>query len=57
VAFESGQCLGGYCEGNELLQQHSDSGYFRFMSVDTVAGTTMWRLRVANVWVVTARGM
>jgi len=27
------------------------------MSVDTVAGTTVWRLRVANVWVVTASGM
>ena len=26
------------------------------MSFDTVAGTTVWRLRVANVWVVTARG-
>ena len=34
-----------------------DSGYFRFMSVDTVAGTTVWRLRVATVWVVTASGM
>ena len=57
VSFKSGQCLGGYCERNELLQYHSDSGYFRFMSVDTVAGTTVWRLRVANVWVVTASGM
>jgi len=27
------------------------------MSVDTVAGTTVWRLRVANVWLVTASGM
>ena len=27
------------------------------MSVDTVAGTTVWRLRVAHVWVVTASGM
>jgi len=27
------------------------------MSVNTVAGTTVWRLRVANVWVVTAGGM
>jgi len=27
------------------------------MAVDTVAGTTVWRLRVANVWVVTASGM
>jgi len=27
------------------------------MSVDTVAGTTVWRMRVANVWVVTASGM
>jgi len=27
------------------------------MSVDTDAGTTVWRLRVANVWVVTAIGM
>jgi len=27
------------------------------MSVDTFAGTTGWRLRVANVWVVTASGM
>jgi len=27
------------------------------MSVYTVAGTTVWRLRVANVWVVTASGM
>jgi len=27
------------------------------MSVDTVAGTTVWRLRVANMWVVTASGM
>jgi len=27
------------------------------MPVDTVAGTTVWRLRVANVWVVTASGM
>jgi len=41
VAFESGQCLAGYCEGNELLQKHSDSGYFRFMSVDAFAGTTV----------------
>ena len=34
-----------------------DSGYFRFMSVDTVAGTTVWRLRVATVLLVTASGM
>ena len=27
------------------------------MSVDTVAGTTVWRLRLANDWVVTASGM
>jgi hypothetical protein len=27
------------------------------MSVDTVAGTTVWRLKVANVWLVTASGM
>ena len=27
------------------------------MPVDTVAGTKLWRLRVANVWVVTARRM
>jgi len=27
------------------------------MSLDTVAGTTVWRLRVANVWLVTASGM
>jgi len=27
------------------------------MSVDTVAGTTVWRLRVANVCVVIANGM
>ena len=27
------------------------------MSVDTVPRTTVWRLRVANVWVVTASGM
>jgi len=27
------------------------------MPVDTVAGTKVWRLRVANVWVVTASGM
>ena len=27
------------------------------MSVDTVAGTTVWRFRLANVWVVTASGM
>jgi len=27
------------------------------MSVDTVAGTKVWRFRVANVWVVTASGM
>jgi len=27
------------------------------MPVDTVAGTKVWRFRVANVWVVTARGM
>jgi len=27
------------------------------MSVDTVAGTTVWLLRVANDWVVTASGM
>jgi len=27
------------------------------MSVDTVAGTKVWRLRVAIVWVVTASGM
>jgi len=27
------------------------------MSVDTVAGTNVWRLRVANVSVVTASGM
>jgi len=27
------------------------------MSVETVAGTTVWRLRVANVLVVTASGM
>ena len=57
VSFKSGQCLGGYCERNELLQYHSDSGYFRFMSVDTVAGTTVWRLRVATVWVVIPSGM
>jgi len=57
VAFESGQCLGGYSEGNVFLHLHSDCGYFRFMPVDTVAGRTVWRLRVANVWVVTASGM
>jgi len=27
------------------------------MTVDTVVGTTVWRLRVANVWVVTASGI
>jgi len=27
------------------------------MSVDTVAGTTVWRLRLANVWVNNASGM
>jgi len=27
------------------------------MSVDIVAGTTVWRLRVANIWGVTASGM
>ena len=27
------------------------------MPVDTVAGKTVWRLKVANVWVVTACGM
>jgi len=27
------------------------------MPVDTVAGTTLWRLREANVWVVTVGGM
>jgi len=27
------------------------------MSVDTIAGTTVLRLRLANVWVVTASGM
>ena len=27
------------------------------MTVDTVAGTTVWRFRVANVSVVTASGM
>ena len=47
----------GYCERNELLQLHSDSGYFRLMSVVTVAGTTVWRLKVANVRVVIASGM
>ena len=57
MAFESGQCLCGYCERNELLQQHSDSDYFSFMSVDTVAGTTVWRMRVATVWVVITSGM
>jgi hypothetical protein len=40
-----------------LLQLHCDSGYFRFISVDTVAGTKVWSLRVANVCVVTASGM
>jgi len=54
VAFESGQCLCGYCERNVLLQEHSDIGYFSFMPVDTVAGTTVWRLRVTNVCVVPA---
>ena len=27
------------------------------MYFDTVAGTTVWRFRVSNVWVVTASGM
>ena len=55
MAFESGECLGGYSERNELLQLHSDSGYFRFMSVDTVAGIKVWRLKVANVcWLLRA---
>jgi len=27
------------------------------MSFDKVVGTTVWRLRVANVWLVTAGGM
>jgi len=27
------------------------------MSVDTVVGTKVWRLRVANVWEVNASGM
>jgi len=27
------------------------------MTDDTVAGTTVWRLRVATVWVVTASGI
>jgi len=27
------------------------------MPVDSVAGTTVWRLRVANVWVVYASGI
>jgi len=27
------------------------------MSVETVSSTTVWRLRVANVWVVIASGM
>jgi len=27
------------------------------MSVDIFDGTTVWRLRVSNVWVVTASGM
>ena len=49
--------LGGNCERNELLQKLSYNSYFRFMPVDTVAGTTVWRLRVANIWVVTASGM
>jgi hypothetical protein len=40
-----------------LLHLHSDSGFFRFMPVDTVAGTTVWRLSVANNWLVTASGM
>jgi hypothetical protein len=57
VANENGHCMGGYCERNVLLENHCDSGYFRFMSVDTFAGTTVWRLRVANVWVVTASAM
>jgi hypothetical protein len=37
-----------------LLQQYSESGYFIFMLVTTFASTTVKRLRVANVWVVTA---
>jgi len=57
VANESGHSLVYYCERNVLLQQHSDSGYFRFMSVDTFASTTVWHLRVANICVVTASGM
>jgi len=57
VANESGHSLCYYCERNVLLQQHSDSGYFRFMSVDTVAGTTVWHLREANIWVFNASGM
>jgi len=57
VALDSGQFLGCYCERNVLLQYHSDSGYIRFMSFYTVGGTTVWRLRMANVWVFTASGM
>ena len=34
-----------------------DSGYFSFRSVDTVAGPTVWRLRVANLWLDTPSGM
>ena len=40
-----------------LLQYNSDSGYFSFMPANTVAVTTVWRLRVANVWVVPASGL
>jgi len=57
VAFESGQCLGGSSERNELLQYYSDSGYFWFMPVEIIAGKTVWRLREANVWLVTGSGM
>ena len=57
VALESGQFLGGYGERNVLLQLHLYSSYFSFMPVDTDAGTTVWRLRVANLWVVTASVM
>ena len=57
MAFESGQCLVRYCVRNESLQYNSDSGYFRFMSVDTVPATKLWRLRVANVRVVTASAL
>ena len=40
-----------------LLQYYSAIDYFRFMPVDTVAGKTVWRLRLAYVWVVTSSGI